>query len=182
MSSKDLTNLNGSTRELSSQRNGENLPTPYGDWGHMMGQWDSWFDQMWNRMMSLSTYARTGGQPWGNVAGGYVPAVNVNETDNAFQVTAELPGLEPNDIELSFNRGSLTISGEKRQEHEEKQQGYHRVERSYGRFSRSVQLPEGVDGDKIEAGFKNGVLTVTVPKLPEAQRGAKRIQIRGEGK
>jgi HSP20 family protein len=114
--------------------------------------------------------------------GSYVPAVNVTETETEYKVTAELPGIEPKDIELTFNRGSLMISGEKKQEHEETERGYHRVERSYGRFQRGVQLPEEVDGEKIEADFKNGVLTVTVPKLPELKESKRRIQIKSGNK
>jgi HSP20 family protein len=188
MESKELVPMNGTTQtNLPSTRREEGAYlSPYREMNRWMSQWDQWFDQMWNRMTGLNSFAGWSQRPDLGTGltgpGSYVPALNVTETENEFKVTAELPGLEPGDIELTLNRGSLTISGEKQQEHEETERGYHRVERSYGRFQRSVQLPEGVDGEKIEAGFKNGVLTVTVPKLPDLQESKKRIQIKSENK
>ncbi len=96
--------------------------------------------------------------------GDWIPSLDVSETKDALVVKAEAPGLDPKDIEISLQEHLLTIKGEKKQEKEETDQQYHRVERSYGVFSRSVRLPVGVDGSKVTAAFKNGLLTVTLPK------------------
>ncbi len=95
------------------------------------------------------------------------PSVDVSESKKKFTVTAELPGLEAKDVDVSIENGVLTIKGEKRREHEEKDENYHRIERSYGRFSRSFKL-DGIDEEKIKAKFKNGVLTLTLPKRKES--------------
>jgi HSP20 family protein len=101
--------------------------------------------------------------------GEWAPSMDVTETKDALVVTAEVPGLDANDIQISLQEQVLTIKGEKRQEKEEKDERYHRVERSYGRFARSVWLPVGVDGSRVTAGFKNGLLTVTLPKTVAAK-------------
>ena len=100
---------------------------------------------------------------------GFNPSVDISETDTEIKIAAELPGLDENDIEVSLADNVLTISGEKKAEHEDEGENYHRVERSYGSFKRSVTLSHEVEADKIEATFKNGVLTVVLPKAPEAQ-------------
>lgn len=91
------------------------------------------------------------------------------ESDEEITVRAEMPGVNPQDVEISVAGNVLTISGEKKQETEEKQRNYHYVERQFGSFHRTVQLPSTVDPDKVDATFKNGVLTVTVGKRPEAR-------------
>lgn len=103
------------------------------------------------------------------------PSVDVSETEAEVLVKAELPGMDPGDVELTIERDTLIIRGEKKQESEEKNENYHRVERSYGSFHRSIPLPVKVDADKVTAKFKNGVLTVTMPKDESAQ--AKRVAI-----
>lgn len=106
------------------------------------------------------------------------PAVDVAETDKAYEITAELPGMDEKNVEVKFSDGVLTIKGEKREEKEEKQKDYYLSERSYGSFQRSFQVPDGVVADKIEATFKKGVLTVTLPKSAEAQKAAKKIEVK----
>jgi HSP20 family protein len=103
------------------------------------------------------------------------PQLDVAETDKEVTVTAELPGLEEKDVELLLQDGMLTLKGEKRSETEDK--GRQFSERYYGRFERHIPLSAEVQADKAEARFKNGVLTVTLPKNPEAQPKAKRIAI-----
>jgi len=98
--------------------------------------------------------------------GDWVPTVDLSETKEAFVVKAEVPGMEPGDIHVSLQENLLTIKGEKKQEKEEKDERYHRIERSYGSFTRTVRLPVAVDGSKVEAKFKNGLLTVMLPKAP----------------
>lgn len=106
------------------------------------------------------------------------PRVNVSETEKELQVTAELPGIDEKDVEVMLDNGVLSIKGEKKAEKEEKNKNYHRVERSYGSFLRSVALPHEVEDEKAEATFKNGVLTVKLPKTFEAQQAVKKIAIK----
>jgi HSP20 family protein len=96
------------------------------------------------------------------------PAVDITEDDGAIAVTAELPGMTEKDIQVTLSGSTLVIKGEKRQEREEKDKGYHLSERCYGEFQRSFLLPEGADCDRVDAKFGNGVLTVTVPKTAQA--------------
>lgn len=98
------------------------------------------------------------------------PAVDIVEKDNAFEITAELPGLDAKNIELSLSDDVLTVKGEKREEKEEKTKDRYVSERSYGSFRRSIQLPSSIDAGKIDANYKSGVLTVTLPKTAEAQK------------
>jgi len=107
-----------------------------------------------------------------------VPAVDVAETEKAYEITAELPGIDEKNVEVKFSDGVLTIKGEKQEEKEEKKKDYYLSERSYGSFQRAFQVPDGVDTDKIEAAFKNGVLKVTMPKSAEAQKSAKKITVK----
>lgn len=98
------------------------------------------------------------------------PAIDVVEKDNAFEITAELPGLDAKNVELSLSDDILTIKGEKKEEKEEKTKDRYVSERRFGSFRRSLQLPSGVDAAKIDASFKSGVLVVTLPKSAEAQK------------
>lgn len=107
---------------------------------------------------------------------GFVPELNVYETDKEFEVSAALPGMSKDDIEISFNSGALTISGERKMEHEENGRKYHRIESRFGKFSRSLPLPgDMVDHEKITAKYENGVLNVTIPKVKE--KAAKKIKV-----
>ena len=101
--------------------------------------------------------------------GEWQPSLDLSETKDAVIVKAEIPGVEEKDIAVSLQDGMLTIKGEKEAEKEEKDKRYHRVERSYGAFFRAVRLPAAVDGSKVTAEYKSGVLTVTLPKAPEAK-------------
>ena len=106
------------------------------------------------------------------------PAVDFAETDKGYEVTAELPGMDEKDIEVKFADGVLTITGEKQDEKEEKKKDYYLHERSYGSFHRALQLPNGIDQDKIEATFNKGVLKVMLPKSAEAQKAEKKIAVK----
>jgi len=114
----------------------------------------------------------------GEMAFGAVPAVDVVETGDAYKVKAELPGLSDKDIDVRFADGVLTIKGEKQEEKEDKSEDYYVSERRYGSFRRSFRVPDGVAADKIEASFKNGVLTVQLPKAAEARKNEKKIEIK----
>ena len=106
------------------------------------------------------------------------PAVDVIESEKAYEITAELPGMDEKNIDVKVADGTLTIKGEKQEEKEEKKKDYYLRERSFGSFERSFAIPEGVDADKIEASFKKGVLTLMLPKKPEAQKPAKKIDVK----
>jgi HSP20 family protein len=106
------------------------------------------------------------------------PAVDIVEKGQAYEITAELPGLDENNIELKLSHGMLTIKGEKKQEIEEKKKSSYLSERHYGAFERSFQVPQDVDETKIEASFSRGLLTVTLPKSAEAQKSAKTIVVK----
>ena len=107
-----------------------------------------------------------------------VPAVDVTEGEKDFTVTAELPGLNEKDIEVSVSDRLLTIKGEKSYEKDEKAKDHHVSERAYGSFQRSFTMPEGVDATKIAAALAKGVLTVTLPKTAEAQKPTKKIEVK----
>jgi len=110
----------------------------------------------------------------------YTPAIDVAEKKDAFEITAEVPGMEEKDIEVKLANGCLSIRGEKKSDREEKSANYYLSERNYGSFNRYFPLPNGVDAEKISASFKNGILTVTLPKTVEAQETEKKIPITGK--
>ena len=108
-----------------------------------------------------------------------IPVVDFTETDKGFKLTAELPGMEEKDIEVSVSDDVLTVKGEKREDKEESRKGYRMSERRYGMFQRSFALPAGVDAGKITAEFSKGVLAVTLPKTVEAQKKhPKKIEVK----
>ena len=106
------------------------------------------------------------------------PAVDVVESEKAYEVTAELPGMDEKNIEVNLSNGNLTIRGEKKEEKEEKKKDYYLHERHFGSFERCFRVPEEVDASKIEATFAKGVLKLTLPKKPEAQKPAKKIEVK----
>lgn len=110
--------------------------------------------------------------------GAFSPKVDVTENDKEIKVSAELPGMDEKDIDISLNKDTLTIRGEKKEEKEQKGKDYYRVERSYGSFSRTIPLPVEVETDKIEAQLKKGVLTVTLPKSAKAVEETRKIPVK----
>ena len=106
----------------------------------------------------------------------WAPVVDGSETADKLVVKAEVPGMDAQNIDISLSGDILTIKGEKKSEREEKKENYHLVERSHGSFSRSLRLPTAVEADKIEAAYKQGVLTVTCPKKEEAKPKAIEIK------
>ena len=108
---------------------------------------------------------------------GWTPAVDVHEDKDKFLVRAELPGMRKEDIDVSLDGNTLTISGERKEEREDKRGDTYRSERFFGRFQRTIALPSTVDANKIEAKYENGILNVTLPKTEEAKR--KQIQVQG---
>jgi len=111
-------------------------------------------------------------------AGEFMPRVNVKETDKKIEVTAELPGMNEQDVDVTLSRDSLTISGSKQEETEDKGRDYYRTERRYGSFHRVIPLSAEVDDSKVEAEFKKGVLKIELPKTIEAQKNRRKIKIK----
>ena len=108
-------------------------------------------------------------------AGAFSPALDVEEDENAFTLHVELPSIDPNDVDVSLEENVLTIAGERRFYDTKNAEGFRRVERHFGRFHRAVRLPDRVNADQVEATYKDGLLTITVPKAEEAK--PRRIQV-----
>jgi HSP20 family protein len=108
-------------------------------------------------------------------AGAWSPALDVEEDEERFTLHVELPGIDPNDVEVSLEENILTIGGERRFYGESSEEGFRRIERRFGRFHRSIRLPDRVAGDQVEARYKDGLLTVVVPKAEEAK--PRRIEV-----
>ena len=125
--------------------------------------WDSFFEERPQRKIEELG-------EWG-------PSLDLSETKNDLIVKADVPGIDPKDIDISLNKDVLTIKGEKKRETEEKGENYHFIERSYGAFARSIRLPRDVQTDKINASYKDGVLRVTLPKSEEAKKKEIRIKV-----
>jgi len=133
------------------------------------------FDQVDREMQNLIE------RFWGSEAGqmatmNFVPSIDLVENENEFTVKVDLPGLKPEEVTVEFKQGSLWISGERKEEVEQKEESYHRIERSYGEFRRVLPLPSAVKEDEINARFTDGVLVISVPKVEEAK--AKHIEVK----
>ena len=113
-------------------------------------------------------------QSWGDVT----PRIDMSETEKELLVKVELPGMTEKDVTISINKDLLTISGEKKQEKEQTEKGWYRMERQYGSFSRSIPLPYEIESDKAEAVYKNGVLSIKLPKSAMQQRSTKNITVK----
>lgn len=109
--------------------------------------------------------------------GDWAPAIDVSETDAQVVVKAELPGMDPKDIDIALLGDSLTIKGEKREEKSERDENYYRMERRYGSFQRSINLPASVDSRKVTAAYKNGVLTITLDKREESKARSIKVKV-----
>ncbi len=133
-------------------------------------------DEMFGRPLSLTPFFESE-STW---LGDFTPKMDVSETDKEITIEMELPGLKPEDVNITLERGVLNISGEKQSEKEEKGRRFYRMERSYGSFYRSIPLPSEVEEGKIEAIFKHGVLKVKLPKTQAAQAQSKRITIKAD--
>ena len=105
----------------------------------------------------------------------WIPAMDLVEADDHLVLRADLPGMSEDDVEIEIKDGVLTVAGERKAEHESKEEGFHRVERAFGRFSRQLSLPDGIDSDKVTASFDRGVLEVKIPKPEETK--PHRVQI-----
>jgi HSP20 family protein len=137
------------------------------------------FRQEMNRLFS-NFFKTFDIEPFETRFGTFSPSVNVVEGDKEIKVSAELPGMDEKDIEVSLTKNVLTIKGEKKEEKEDKGKNYYKMERSYGAFSRTIPLPVEIDIDKAKAQFKKGVLTITLPKSPKAIKETKKIPVKSE--
>ena len=106
----------------------------------------------------------------------YVPAFDISENENEYIVKAELPGIDAKGLDIQFTNGLLTVKGEKKEEKEDKGENYHCVERRYGSFHRSFRIPDHIHVDKIDAGYKDGILTLTLPKDESSK--TKKIEVK----
>ncbi len=125
------------------------------------------FEDAITRMLSEPRASR----PWS-------PAVDISETEDALVVQADLPGIDLKDIDIRLENETLTVSGQRKFEKEEKVKGYHRIERSYGTFVRSFSVPSTVETDKVAAAYREGVLTVTLPKKEAAKPRQVKVEVR----
>lgn len=132
-----------------------------------------------NRLFDTFFGRREGAAGGGYASRRWIPPMDLVETEDQLVLRADLPGVEEQDIGIEVKDGVLTVSGERRSQHEEKREGFHRVERSFGRFSRSLELPKGVDPQSVSAHFDKGVLEVRMPK--PAERKPTRIEINPGG-
>lgn len=132
---------------------------------------------MWNMEDEVNRMFEQFGQSFqGAVQGRFAPAMDIQETEDAYIVEADVPGLKKDEVHIEVADNVLTIKGERKSEQEQKEKNFHRVERSFGSFARSVALPAGFDNTKVSAKFENGVLTITLPK-PE-ERKPRRVEVK----
>jgi HSP20 family protein len=143
-----------------------------------VSRWDPFQDLLaiqdeMNQLFGRARQGQAGGRVW-------APALDISERQDAYVVTVEVPGVKPEDLDITLEDGLLTIQGERQFTSESSEEQYHRVERRYGAFRRSITLPSQVQADAIEASFDNGVLEVVVPKAEEAK--PKKISVRPGGR
>ncbi len=142
--------------------------TRWDPWKDLRDEIDRVFDSFFGRYPTVS----------GEHKVYFIPAIDVEETENEYIVKAELPGLSKEDIKISLRENSVTISGERKKEKEEKGKTYHRVEMVYGKFARTIQLPDEIQPDKAKAEYKNGILTITLPKSEKSKPREIEIEIK----
>jgi HSP20 family protein len=149
---------------------------PFGALREEMNRLFDEFDP-WNWPLRRPDFMAEMTWPWAR-EGRMAPAMDLVENKGAYQISAELPGLSPEDVEIEMTDRTLTIRGEKREETEKTEADYRLSERRYGSFRRVLTLPDGVDADKVSAKVVNGVLTVTLPKLAAAKSAAKKVAVK----
>lgn len=166
MSATDLLRRPNRVNRLALRREGESPMLA------IQNEMNRMFDQFFAEDFPFSTrlMARPGME--------FFPKLDISETANEYKVTAELPGMDEKDIQIRLEKDTLFLSGEKRSETEEKEKTFHRVERSYGSFERMIPFDTQLDEDKVSAVFKNGVLTISLPKAGDAIRKTRQIEIK----
>ena len=131
--------------------------------------------RMFDELMGRSFRRAVGDE--GSLRGAWIPAVNIKETSDAIVITADMPGMKAEDVDVTVDNGVLTIRGERKLEETKEGETFHRVERSYGMFERSFSLSNSVDVNKIEANFKNGEMILNLPKREESKPRSVKIKI-----
>ncbi len=131
---------------------------------------ERFFNTMWGGRLQNRDEADS---MWGT----WVPAVNILERENEIEITAEMPGVNPKDVEVTVEEGVLSIKGERRFEEVSQNETYHRIESSYGTFERRFTVPTSVDPNKIEARFKNGIMTLVLPKREESKPRTVKVKV-----
>jgi HSP20 family protein len=141
-------------------------------------RWNPWreIEEMADRYTGLVKQAQTGGQEV-VATGDWAPRVDIAETEDAFEIKAELPDVKKEDVKVSVYNGVLTLRGERKQEKEENGKKFHRVERKYGSFTRSFTLPDNVDENDIKAAFNDGILNLQIHKTEEAKPKAIEVNV-----
>ena len=147
-------------------------------WGSLRSEMDRLFDRFARGFGFPSIRPMTDIESTWRSFGLSAPPIDMSEDDKAYKISAELPGLDAKDVEVSVSGDRLVLKGEKRQEQEEKHKNYYHSERTYGSFQRSFELPTSVDRGKIAADFSKGVLTITLPKTAAMQQQQKKIEIK----
>ena len=170
MSIRDLVPWHGNKKNLSVRKAHEPF---YGIQKEINSVFDNFFDEF-DLLPS-----RFGG--YEDRFSAFTPKIDIKEGKKKIEISAELPGMDEKDIDVSLSDDALTIKGEKNQEIEDKKDGYYRMERSYGSFYRTIPLPNGIDTDNVDAKFKKGVLQVTIPMTSKAIESHKKIEIKGIG-
>ncbi len=147
------------------------FPTRHPALNNLHREFDRMFDELRERFPALSGDDESDGN------GFLVPKLDVKEADNEIVISAELPGVEEADIDVTAEDNVVTLTAEKKTDHDEREDGYRLVERSYGKFARAIPLSFEIDAEKVNADFKNGVLSIAIQKPPEAESKAQRIPL-----
>lgn len=164
--------------DVKSEKAAVPLPVGTGNWSpfaYLQGEIDRLFDDFgsWNLPALRRPSALAGQRPAWSLS----PAMDIVEDDSGFRFSAELPGLLPENVEVTVTDGTITIRGEKSEEKKTDKEDCHLSERRYGAFRRSFALPSGIEAEKISADFTNGVLTVSMPKSAEAKQKERKIEV-----
>lgn len=186
---QEVKGLSKKVKDLIPWRKKDRLPVRTGRYPEVQDQWQQPFlafreatDRLFDDFFRSMRWPSVGyGAPWESrldVFDSGWPRADMSETVDEITVTAELPGVDKDNIDISVTDDRITIRGEKSEEDEEKAKNYYRVERSYGSFQRSFRLPCEVETDKVEASFKRGILTVKLPKTATARQQIKKIPIK----
>lgn len=129
----------------------------------------SWYDNPWRRMRQLQREMNRLLGDFGSPAAGGYPGINIHSTEDGAVVKAELPGINPEELDITASENTLTIRGERKRSEPEAQAAWHRRERRMGAFTRSIEMPFAIDGDRVEAQFKNGLLSVKLRRVESQQ-------------
>jgi len=160
--------------------NGERVPTVFDSLTGLRDEMNHLFDEFFTGFERRAPMLFRSYEPgWllGRMRGELLPAVDVAEDDKEVKLTAELPGMKEDDVEVVLRDDMLTVKGEKKSERKEDKENYHLTERRYGSFERTFRLPEAAMPDKISASFEDGILTVTVPKTTEPKKEGRKIKV-----